>query len=171
LFIWDLQVLVTHHVDLVLPGAHYLVRMLDGRIDTQVEGSVADLKAQGVLEGIEHSAMIDVHKGELSDFESKVLEETLVNGTTIPEDKNKKPRKLVDDEHRETGGVKWSVYKSYLKASCVISKTSCICLMPAGRSYWTWGILGLLIIVSQLLVVGEKLWIMVRPERLPLFSC
>jgi hypothetical protein len=35
--------------------------MLDGRIDTQ--GTVADLQAQGVLEGIEHSAVIDAHKG------------------------------------------------------------------------------------------------------------
>ncbi|KAJ6610659.1 hypothetical protein B0H10DRAFT_1953686 [Mycena sp. CBHHK59/15] len=33
------------HVDLVLSGARYLVRMLDGRIDTQ--GAVEDLRAQG----------------------------------------------------------------------------------------------------------------------------
>ncbi|CAK5281621.1 unnamed protein product, partial [Mycena citricolor] len=40
-------VLVTHHVELVLPGAHYLVRMLDGRVDTH--GTVRDLRAQGLL--------------------------------------------------------------------------------------------------------------------------
>lgn len=59
------------------------------------------------------------------------------------EETTKKPRKLVKDEHRETGGVKWSIYKSYLKAS----------------SYWTWVILSVLIVVIQLLGVGEKLWI------------
>jgi hypothetical protein len=141
--------------------------MLDGRIDTQ--GAIADLRAQGVLDGIEHSAVIDAHKGDLSLVESKVMEETLDNDT--PEDKNKKPRKLVNDEHRETGGVKWSIYKSYLRASCVISKIPVCLLMPPGRSYWTWTILVVLIVVSQLLVVGEKLWIMVRLKRSLLFSC
>jgi hypothetical protein len=92
--------------------------MLDGRIDTQ--GAIADLQAQGVLEGIEHSAVVDAHKRDLSLVESKVMEETLDNDTPKLEDKDKKPRKLVNDEHRETGGVKWSIYKSYLKASCVI---------------------------------------------------
>ena len=162
----DSQVLVTHHVDLVLPGAHYLVRMLDGRIDTQ--GVVADLRAQGVLEGIEHSAMIDAYKGKLSLVENTVVEESLNDDTPKPDDATKKPRKLVKDEHRETGGVKWSVYKAYLRASYVISKIPGCLLMPS-RSYWTWIILALLIVVSQLLVIIEKLWIMVRHKRfLPL---
>ena len=120
--------LVTHHVDLVLPGAHYLVRMLDGRIDTQ--GAVADLRAQGVLESIEHSAMIDAHKEKLSLVEMGVAEGSL-DDTPKPDDVIKKPRKLVKDEHRETGGVKWSVYKTYLKASYVISKIPGCLLMPS----------------------------------------
>ena len=45
-----MQILVTHHVELVLPGAYYLVRMLDGRIDTQ--GTIKELQAQGVLERV-----------------------------------------------------------------------------------------------------------------------
>jgi hypothetical protein len=158
-FTWVSQVLVTHHVDLVLPGAHYLVRMLDGRIDTQ--GAVADLQAQGVLEGIERSAVIDANKGDLSLVESKAVEQTLDDDTPKLD---KKPRKLIKDEHRETGGVKWSNYKSYLKASYVIPKTPVCLLMSSVRSYWTWVILTLLIVISQLLVVGEKLWIMVRLE-------
>lgn len=150
-------------MDLVLPGAHYLVRMLDGRIDTQ--GAVADLQAQGVLEGIERSAVIDANKGEFS-LDEKV--ETLDDDTPKPD---KKPRKLIKDEHRETGGVKWSVYKRYLKASYVISKIPMCLLTPPGRSYWTWVILALLIAVSQLLVIGEKLWIMVRLRQPLLFLC
>ncbi|TFK62437.1 hypothetical protein BDN72DRAFT_741737, partial [Pluteus cervinus] len=55
----------------------------------------------------------------------------------------KKPRKLIKDEHRETGGVKWSIYKSYLKAS----------------SYWIWGFLGSMIVAKQFLGITEKLWI------------
>lgn len=102
------------------------MRMLDGRIDTQ--GTVADLQAQGVLENIEHSAVTEAHKEDHSHIEPKDMEETLEDDTSKLEDKNKKPRKLVKDEHRETGGVKWSVYKSYLKASFVFRRIfSIIC--------------------------------------------
>jgi hypothetical protein len=107
-----LQVLVTHHVELVLPGAYYLVRMLDGRIETQ--GTVKELQAQGVLKGIEHDAAVEVHKEELAETASIGVEES--PDTT---EESKKPMKLVKDEHREIGAVKWSIYKSYLRASSV----------------------------------------------------
>ncbi|KAF7362389.1 hypothetical protein MVEN_00585800 [Mycena venus] len=134
-------VLVTHHVELVLPGAHYLVRMLDGRIDTQ--GTVKELRAQGVLKDIVHDAAVEVKKEELAvakeaasgDPEAEVVPEDIVEA--------KKPRTLVEDEHREVGGVKWMVYKSYLKAS----------------SYSIWYFLTFVVILLQLLSVGEKLWI------------
>ena len=29
------------------------------------------------------------------------------------------PRKLIEDEERESGNVKWAIYNTYLKASCV----------------------------------------------------
>ena len=84
--------------------------MLDGRIDAQ--GTVKALQAEGILKGIEQDAAIETHKEQL------VVAETIESpdATEVP----KKPRKLVKDEHRETGGVKWSIYNSYLKASCVI---------------------------------------------------
>jgi len=42
--------------------------------------------------------------------------DTLKDGTPAAKDKKKSPRKLVKDEHREEGSVKWSVYNIYLKA-------------------------------------------------------
>ncbi|KAF8220884.1 multidrug resistance-associated ABC transporter [Tricholoma matsutake] len=129
-------ILVTHHVELMLPGAYYLVRMLDGRIDSQ--GTVKDLHAQGVLEDITHYAAAEVHKEEV-----KVVEPTVEEEEEQKVKNAKKPRKLIKDEHRETGGVKWSIYKSYLKAS----------------SYWIWAILAFLVVVVQVLGVSEKLWI------------
>ena len=101
-------------MELVLPGAYYLIRMLDGRIDTQ--GTVKELQAQGVLKGIEHDAAVETHKEELV-----VAEATSVGVEESPDTTEvlKKPRKLVEDEHREIGAVKWSIYKSYLKASSV----------------------------------------------------
>ncbi|KZS96802.1 multidrug resistance-associated ABC transporter [Sistotremastrum niveocremeum HHB9708] len=147
-------ILVTHHVELVLPGTYYLVRMLDGRIDLQ--GKVEDLRKSGVLEHIEQEANLEAKEEKK---EEELKEETADNtaAEVTPADgaasengtdakpKAKKPRKLVEDEFRETGSVKWSVYRTYLKAS----------------SYWVWSILIFLILVVQLLGIGEKLWIAV----------
>ncbi|KAF5353364.1 hypothetical protein D9756_007860 [Leucocoprinus leucothites] len=141
-------ILVTHHVELVLPGAYYLVRMLDGRIDTH--GTIKDLRAQGILDNITHDAEVEAKKEEavVAKEGAAQAEEIAVSGDVDETEAKKdtamkKPRKLVKDEHRETGSVKWRIYKSYLKAS----------------SYWTWIILGILVVVTQLLGVGEKFWI------------
>ncbi|KAG6908490.1 hypothetical protein DXG01_004424 [Tephrocybe rancida] len=144
-------ILVTHHVDLVLPAAHYFVRMLDGRIDTQ--GTIMDLRARGVLEDLAHDSAVTA-------AEAKVRQEALVPTSSNSEHADgdeeeakkaqarKKPRKLVKDEHREIGGVKWAIYKSYLKAS----------------SYWIWGFLAFLVLVAQVLGVSEKVWVMIWGE-------
>lgn len=130
-----LQVLVTHNVELVLPGAYYLVRMLDGRIDTQ--GTVEQLRAQGILDAIAHDSSLERQP------EVKATQPDTKQSSEEDEDKSRKPRQLVKDEARETGSVKWRIYKTYMKAS----------------SYWTWAILTFLICVYQVLVVIEKLWI------------
>ncbi|KAH7911841.1 hypothetical protein BJ138DRAFT_1125686, partial [Hygrophoropsis aurantiaca] len=135
-------ILVTHHVELVLPGTHFLVRMLDGRIDTQ--GTTKDLRAQGILEHIAQDSATEVKEEEpVAASEAPVETESLDEDASNPEEATKKPRKLVKDEHRESGGVKFAIYNAYLKAS----------------SYWTWGTLAVLIAISQALSVSEKLWI------------
>ncbi|KAJ7807829.1 hypothetical protein B0H14DRAFT_3152303 [Mycena olivaceomarginata] len=91
-------VLVTHHVELVLPGAHYLVRMLDGRIDTK--GTTKELRAQGVLDDIAQDAAVEVKKEELA--VAKEVAGGDVEAEADPKDADeKKPRKLIKDEHRE----------------------------------------------------------------------
>ncbi|KAJ7468712.1 hypothetical protein FB451DRAFT_1560403 [Mycena latifolia] len=129
-------ILVTHHVELVLPGAHYVVRMLDGRIDTQ--GTVKELRAQGVLEEITHEAAVEVKKEELA-----LPVDVADPDTTGAQVEAKKPRKLVEDEHREIGAVKWGVYQTYLAAS----------------GYFLWVLLASLIVLQQLKSVNEKVWI------------
>ena len=106
---------MTHHVELVLPGAYYLIRMLDGRIDTQ--GTVKDLRAQGVIEAITQDATVQVNDQTATKpgmpVDLKFPEDAVAMSTEDP----KKPRKLIEDEHREAGGVKWSIYNTYLEAS------------------------------------------------------
>ncbi|KAI0317356.1 ABC transporter type 1, transmembrane domain-containing protein [Amylostereum chailletii] len=131
-------ILVTHHVDLVLPGAHYLVCMLDGRIDTQ--GTVVDLRAQGFIHDVVHKSATELGAEDQTD----ILDE----GEAKTAGTRKEPRKLIEDEQREVGGVQWTIYKTYLKAS----------------SYWTWAILAALIVLVQFMSVAEKLWIKVWGE-------
>ncbi|OBZ77340.1 ATP-dependent bile acid permease [Grifola frondosa] len=143
-------ILVTHHVELVLPGTYYLVRMLDGRIDTQ--GTVKDLRASDVLDDIASDEAVEAHKEELEVEAAEKPASDVIDAEpdtsmkTI--DKAKKPRRLVEEEHRETGSVKWSIYNTYLKAS----------------SYWTWAILFFLIVLTQVLGVTEKFWIKIWGE-------
>ena len=89
--------------------------MLDGRIDTQ--GTIKELRAQGVLEEITINAKAEIREAEM------VKEEVVTAEGEEPKPPTevaaKVPRKLVEDEKRETGRVKWPVYNSYLKASYV----------------------------------------------------
>jgi ABC-type multidrug transport system ATPase subunit len=105
--------LVTHHVELVLPGTHYLIQLLDGRIHQQ--GTVDELRQQGLLDYIAHDPA--QHKKEETEVDAKDEKPAAQQGNTDSEGKPKQARKLVDDEVRAEGKVKWSIYSTYLKAS------------------------------------------------------
>ena len=146
-------------MELVLPGAYYLVRMLDGRIETQ--GTVKELQAQGVLKGIEHDAALEIHKEELV-----VAKMTSVDAEEAPDTREalKEPRKLVKEEHREIGAVKWSIYNSYLRASSVSFPTfslEAILTLLFYSSYQIWVVLVILVVINQFWGITEKLWIKV----------
>jgi hypothetical protein len=110
----------------VLPGAQYLLRMLDGRIDTH--GSIAELRGAGVLDDIVHVEAAEAAQEVTAVVgEAEAAAEVAAEGkagVAVAEAKNvakdasgKKPRKLIEDEKREEGGVKWGIYKTYLQAS------------------------------------------------------
>lgn len=125
---------MTHNVELVLPGAYYLVRILDGRID--VQGTTEELRKRGILDAITKDSSLE---HQLQARETPPDKSTDAHGVNKPN----KPRQLVKDEARETGSVKWRIYTTYMKAS----------------SYWTWATLAFFICMYQLLGVTEKLWI------------
>lgn len=92
--------------------------MLDGRIDTQ--GTPKNLRAQGILEEITHDESVHAAQQEetVQAKESEDIDaEALKDDATPTKNKKKSPRKLVKDEHREEGSVKWSIYNTYLKAT------------------------------------------------------
>ena len=93
--------------------------MLNGRID--VKGTIKELQENGTLESIKRDSAADAQNEEVLIAEASAVEDKAPEGLTgdgeDEETGRKKPRKLVADEHRETGRVKWKVYKSYLGAS------------------------------------------------------
>jgi hypothetical protein len=94
--------------------------MLDGRID--IHGTLVDLRAQGVLDEIAQAEEVKSHEDEQRVSAGSPSAEEIA--AEVVEDPNpateiKKPRKLIKDEERLEGGVIWSIYNTYLKASCV----------------------------------------------------
>jgi hypothetical protein len=81
--------------------------MAEGRIERQ--GTVAELKKQGVLEYIAHDPSVHPEEKEVENIEDE--------GAPSADAKPKQARKLVEEEVRAEGKVKWSIYGSYLKAS------------------------------------------------------
>ena len=118
-----MQILVTHHVELVLPGAYYLVRMLDGRIDTQ--GTLSELRAQGILDDLANSEGVKVQEDE-QETAAGIPNAEDIAAEVVEGAEAKKPRKLVKDEERQEGGVKWNIYNTYLKSSYVRFVTALI---------------------------------------------
>jgi hypothetical protein len=93
--------------------------MLDGRIDTQ--GTLADLRAQGVLDEIAHSEVVFHEEVKGTAVPSPISDQVVVDevGNSGATTGTKKPRKLIKDEERQKGSVKWNIYNTYLKASWV----------------------------------------------------
>jgi len=91
--------------------------MLDGRIDAQ--GTPKDLRAQGILEEITHDESVHTSQQEVVQTkEGKDPEaESPKDDATPTKDKMKDLRKLVKDEHREEGSIKWNTYNTHLKAT------------------------------------------------------
>lgn len=106
---------------MVLPATYYLIRVVNGQIDTQ--GTVGDLRASGILSTIvaleerervkagsrEHAgdATFKAGDGEMNDDAEE-------RSKKMP---NKKPRALVEEELRATGHIKWPTYRTYFAAS------------------------------------------------------
>jgi ABC-type cobalamin/Fe3+-siderophores transport system ATPase subunit len=91
-FLGRVKVLVTHHVQLVLPAAYYIIRMLDGRIDTQ--GVVKELKTQGLLDEIQQDDFTQTRKEPSAQQESTELPSS--SPADQQADDVKKPKKHVE---------------------------------------------------------------------------
>jgi ABC-type multidrug transport system fused ATPase/permease subunit len=97
------RILATHHAELVLPHASYLVRLHAGEV-----------------ESVEHLFPVAVAASSESGTAAAPPDETPAdaqNGHTTPAEQKQVKKTNQDDEQRESGRVKWKVYKAYYQAS------------------------------------------------------
>lgn len=84
--------------------------------DGLIQGAVKGFRAQCILEHITQDSDADVKQEELIVATEAPVDNALAEPAR---DGSKKPRKLIKDEYRESGGVKWSVCNAYRQAlSC-----------------------------------------------------
>jgi len=142
-------IIVSHHVEMLLPSVDYVVRMLDGRVESS--GTPRDLRQRGLLDGLLVSEETIIEKEESADKKDSVAAEARVlaeadHDKDTPAEANKKARpgrKLVKDEERASGSVKFATYKTYIVAST-----------------WTvWILTVLLLGLVQLTTLGERWWL------------
>ena len=140
------RILATHHVALCLPRAKYAVR-LSAFGTLEHAGLIDELRQSGTLDKI---LTADDSMDLNGDGVDEMLNEAAINGScavlsTISAVAAKSPpKKLIEDERRETGRVKTSVYAQYLNAS-------------GGWPFWSF--LALLYVTAECFTLGRTYWI------------
>lgn len=136
------RILVTHHSSLCLPRADYAVHFSANGI-VEHAASVEELRRTGVLNHI-----IEADEAEEAHRDGDAKPGQLNGSATVPSQNpipkaTTAPKKLVEDEKREVGRVKTSVYTGYLKAFSGLTFWSFIVLLFAvaqgltlSRTYW-----------------------------------
>lgn len=141
------RILVTHHIGLVLPKTKYAVVLADGTV--QHAGPASDLQRSDLLKQEEQ-----VPESEDAGEEEQLTEAQETMGglsntltkirtmeSTVDETKSKsQPKKFNEDEKRETGAIKASIYKEYFSTS---------------GGVWFWTPIILLYAVYQALLLGR----------------
>ncbi|GAA5956181.1 hypothetical protein JCM21900_006830 [Sporobolomyces salmonicolor] len=157
-------VLVTHHISLCLGGSDYLVRISDGRIAMQgavADLDKSEITSELVVED-EEAANAEVEddkekEGKIGASDPKEVEHAAAKTlapppTDTPAESSTSTRapspaldassaaakgtgKLVEEEARATGRVKWKVYALYLSAAGLWTWFAIVGLIFTGRAF------------------------------------
>lgn len=136
-------ILVSHHIQLLAPAASYIVALDNGDVlyagdqagfvaGGHMREIEADIKAeetpavekdeQDLIDAKADNKLLKIAEAEPNSETSSITEvgteggDTAVEGTASVDVKKKAPRKLVEDEVRQTGSIAWKTWKTYLNA-------------------------------------------------------
>jgi ABC-type multidrug transport system fused ATPase/permease subunit len=155
------RILVTHHVALCLPKTKYTVLLGDGGVlhagivdELRRSGSLKAILAQDIEEQQEaeqeaqtHSALEVDDGGGLQHVTSRRSNRSRRRSSVAKQDEGaeqiKAPQKFTEDEKREQGAIKYTVYAEYIRASgglrhwLLVMVAFAVCLVVIlGRSWW-----------------------------------
>jgi ABC-type multidrug transport system fused ATPase/permease subunit len=125
------RILATHHAELVLPQANYLIRLGSGNVESAELLFPSDTDAIAEDEGSEQGT---------TSAPPAETPENAPNGHSVPA-QPRRAKRAKEEEQRETGRVKWEVYKAYYKAS-------------GGAVFWLVGVS--ILLVGHALTVGRN---------------
>lgn len=114
-------VLVTHHVDLVLPSTSWVVKLVSGEVAAQ--GTPSELRASEDLADIIQEENVEAKKEE----EEQEVEQA-VEGETQPgaAGDDKPALRLVEQESKASGSVKWEIYHMVSAHVLPICRRTCL---------------------------------------------
>jgi ABC-type multidrug transport system fused ATPase/permease subunit len=123
------KILVTHHIELVRDLASYIVELGEnGHLKSAVSKDPTPVKKSEIFGTAGKSG------GVVMPPKSQVA---------VPEGVNSTPKKFVEEEKKESGQVKWSIYTSYMSASGssayfagAVALFITAALIDLGRSHW-----------------------------------
>lgn len=112
------RILATHHADLCLPKASYLIRLHEGKVESAEALTPRDL-ALASSSGSKRSSIHEASETQtiVGSQEDHISSEDTTMAPTETANDPKKSKSNEDEEKRETGRVKWKVYRTYLEAS------------------------------------------------------
>ncbi|KAJ6520112.1 P-loop containing nucleoside triphosphate hydrolase protein [Mycena sanguinolenta] len=133
-------ILVTHHISLCLPIAHYLVELSQGKILRQ--GTIQSFEESGVLQKV-----VEAEDYGFQDQEEEEVSITVENeaDSVAPEivKKGRSNGKLIEAEARAEGRVSWRTYMTYIRAAGV----------------WSWALTLLLMLLIRLVNIGNQVFL------------
>ncbi|KAJ7610419.1 multidrug resistance-associated ABC transporter [Roridomyces roridus] len=132
-------ILVSHHVQLCVPGAAYIVTLDNGRV--RFQGTQDAFKVSGVMGSLVQSTDTSTDQ----DKTEAAAVDTIDEGKSAGAEKVKKaPRKFFEEEKRAVGRVAWDVWMAYIGAC---------------GSRWYWVLFCSMFTVAALSPVMENGWL------------
>ncbi|KAK7000595.1 ATP-dependent bile acid permease [Favolaschia claudopus] len=111
-------ILVSHHVQLCVPGAGYVVALDNGQVKFQ--GSGMDFERSEAMRGLVHSSAAQMQavneEHTVESIVQQTLDDTSITARPTSEVGRKPPRRLIQDEGRAIGRVALPVWKMYIHA-------------------------------------------------------
>lgn len=150
-------ILVSHHVQLCVPGASYVVALDNGRV--QYQGFREEFVSSGAINALVQSTNQD-KSGDKPEAElvETVEEKIALQAETDESDPHsessstvaatpkseKKPRKLVEEEARAVGRISREIWETYIRA--------------CGNG-WYWAVFSMVLVIASLSPVVENGWL------------